>query len=132
MIRPLKDGGLHISKALNYQLGLLLQFIGKSPESVIQESVLFTDSIVGMKNKRGYVQIGYGMTFETQIEPNDARNFAMSIFAAADAAETDEFFFSFVQQKLKITDDKKVALLLNDFRKSRANFWERGKNENEK
>lgn len=88
----------------------------------IEEGILFAESIYGFRTRKPIVKISYGITFETQMSPEEARQFAHSIFEAAEAAETDAFLMEWLEKRIGIdTDEGKVAVLA-DFRKWHENF----------
>lgn len=87
------------------------------PEQIHEE--LFTaEAILGMETRRGIVRLGYGITFDLQVSPFEARKIALSILEAADAAEGDEFLVTFLQKKVGVGLDGAVAVL-RDFREMR-------------
>lgn len=55
----------------------------------------------------------------TQMKPATARQLALSLFAAADAAESDGFLVGFFQKEIGIEDMRMIAGLLVQFREYR-------------
>lgn len=85
----------------------------------IEEGVLYAESMYGLNTREPIVKISYGITFECQMSPTEAREFALSVLAAAEGAETDAFMVDWLAKNVKITDPAKVALFISDFRRSR-------------
>lgn len=90
----------------------------------IEEGMLYAESMFGFKSRQPIVKISYGITFEVQISPSEARHFAHSILEAAEAAETDAFMVEFIKTRVGINEDEMVAAFLNDFRKARETAQE--------
>lgn len=77
----------------------------------IHEEVFSAEAIFGQQTRRGIVRIGYGITFDLQMSPFEARKIAMSILEAADAAESDEFIITFLTQKVGVDIEGAVSVL---------------------
>lgn len=90
----------------------------------IQENILYAESIFGQRTKRGLVRLSHGITFELVISPEEARFFALSVLESAQAAETDEILMTWLGNTVGITDEKKRAQVLLDFRQIRIRMRE--------
>lgn len=81
------------------------------------ENILWASSIYGAKTKKGLVKI----TFEHRdvlISPDEARQFARSVFEAAEAAEVDAFLVTWTQGTVGVDEEHSVQIL-REFRKWR-------------
>src|SRR5438128_1686279 len=76
--------------------------------------VLWASSMYGRNSQKGLVQI-FIRGKEVVMTPAEARQFALSVFVAADAAESDEFLLGFLR-RAGISDDEKLAAVLAEFR----------------
>ncbi|MCD9186750.1 MAG: hypothetical protein LUM44_09970 [Pyrinomonadaceae bacterium] len=86
----------------------------KNEEHEINEGMLYAESLFGHKSRKGLVKLSYGITFEIQLLPSDARAFALSILEAAEAAETDELIWQFFTNEIGIIeDDVKTGMLIS-------------------
>lgn len=90
----------------------------------IQENILYAESIFGRNTQKGLVRLSHGITFELVISPEEARFFALSILEAAQAAETDEILMTWLGEAVGITNEKKRAQVLLDFRQIRIKMRE--------
>lgn len=82
--------------------------------------MFFAESIFGAVTRRGLVKLTVGNE-EKKMHPDDARAFAMSIFAAAEAAEMDEVLVRFLTETKDLQfPDEAAAALLREFRQLRA------------
>ena len=79
------------------------------------ERTLWAISIFGQKERKGLVQLRLEDK-EVQMHVDDARDFAISILTAAEAAETDEFLMTFLSDKVGLKDDVSRVQVLKDFR----------------
>lgn len=85
----------------------------------IEEGMLYAESMFGFNSRKPIVRISYGITFEVQVSPAEARHFAQSILEAAEGAETDAFMVNFMQTKVGFNEDQQIAAFMADFRKER-------------
>jgi hypothetical protein len=83
-------------------------------EDDVKEHTLWAESIYGHNTKKGLVKLSV-QNAEIICEPLEARLFAFSILEAAEAAETDEWFMSYMGEALG-EPEKEVLLMLNEFR----------------
>lgn len=97
--------------------------MNNEPEQ-IHEEMFSAEAIFGNETRRGIVRIGYGITFDLQMSPVEARKIAMSILEAADAAESDEFIITFLTQKVGV-DIEGAASVLGEFRQLRDEMRKR-------
>jgi hypothetical protein len=81
-------------------------------------NVLWASTIFGGKTKKGIVVLSLNDQELVQLEPDNAREFALSVIGAAEAAEQDEFMYRFALQA--IGGEREAALLLAEYRKFRA------------
>lgn len=79
---------------------------------------LWASSMFGYNSRKGLVQI-FIRGKEVVMTPTEARTFALSVFEAADAAESDEFLVKFLEKKIKVPPEGQVAIL-KEFREFRA------------
>jgi hypothetical protein len=79
---------------------------------------LWASSMFGHKSRKGLVQI-FIRGQEVVMTPLEARTFALTVFEAADAAESDEFLMGFLAAKVGVPPDGQ-AEILNEFRQFRA------------
>lgn len=94
-------------------------------EIIEEENVFFVESIFGHVTKRGLVRLSYGMMFDITVSPSEARMMAMSMLEAAEAAEVDEMLMGFLKDRVGVEDEMLQALVLVDFRTTRAEFRKR-------
>jgi len=98
------------------------QLIG---QAVMQEIVkrdprmgeISTQGIVSNQNGKPYVQFACDIS-PTQFTPGKAREVALMLLEAADAAESDAVLMAFARNEIGL-DDVRAAQLLDQFRKSR-------------
>jgi hypothetical protein len=64
------------------------------------------------------IKMDYPKDHPLQIHPDEARQLAMNLLEAAEAADTDSFLFEFVSKDLN-TGDKAAAGILMEYRKFR-------------
>jgi hypothetical protein len=87
-----------------------------------EQPILMTNSIVCGKDHAPMVQFEWGeMRF--QLMPNEARDLAVRILKAAEAAESDAFILHFLEAKLEIKDpyaQSGILLTFREFREERA------------
>lgn len=73
----------------------------------------------GHRTREPYVQmLCHAKDFMTQMSPADARDLAMNLLMAADAAEGDAFMMDFAMKKIGL-DERRAAQILMDFREWR-------------
>lgn len=83
------------------------------------ESVrLWVRSILGSREKRGLIELLLNEKSIIMMDLASARDFHRNLGAAIEAAQTDEFLFTFLSQRLGLPDDK-CAAVLQDFREMR-------------
>ena len=83
------------------------------------EKILWAISLYGKETKKGIVELRIGDS-NVQCSPEEAREFALNIMTAAEAAETDEFLMHFMREIIKISDDDYNHLkFLKEFRNFR-------------
>lgn len=75
---------------------------------------LWASSGYGANTRQPFVTIHWKDVVQ-QLSPEKAREFAMSILEAAEAAEQDAFMFEFTQKACDF-DDQAAAALLNEYR----------------
>lgn len=82
--------------------------------------VINVSSGYGHNTREPFVQIEmeYPKDHPLQIHPDEARQFAMNLLQAADAADSDQFLFEYVSKELR-AGDQAAAGILNEFRKFR-------------
>lgn len=76
-----------------------------------------TQGIVSSANGKPYVQFALDIS-PTQFTPGKAREVALMLLEAADAAESDAVLMAFARESIGL-DDTGAAQLLNQFRKAR-------------
>lgn len=97
----------------------------KNEKEQIEENILYAESLFGHQTRRGLVRLSYGITFEIVISPEEARFFAMSVLEAAQAAETDEILMNWLRRQIGVSDERKAAQVLIDFRNTRIEMRRR-------
>lgn len=85
--------------------------------------VLWASSMFGHNSRKGLVQI-FIRGKEVVMTPTEARTFALSVFEAADAAESDEFLMTFLSKRVGVDEPEKLAAILGEFREFRASKQE--------
>jgi hypothetical protein len=75
-------------------------------------------SIFGAASRRGGVNLSVNDT-QTQMDTKKAREIGLMLIEAAEAAESDEVFMKFLEEKVGITDAEKVQAMLLDLRELR-------------
>lgn len=95
---------------------------GKNEEETIHEGILYAESIYGANTRKGLVKLSYGITFEIVCSPNEAREFALSVLEAAEAAESDELVMSWLRNRIGLKEVERGVEVLKDFRKMREQF----------
>jgi hypothetical protein len=85
--------------------------VGSSHQVVVE-------SYVSNQGERGYVKLTWG-TETGKLTPNEARAHALRLLEAADAAESDEFLFSWLPT-VNITGFGSKLKVLREFRKLRV------------
>lgn len=85
------------------------------------EDVFTVETIFGHETRKGIVRIGYGLTFDLQMSPKEARKIATDILEAADAAESDEFLVKFLMGTVGVPLEG-AAAVLQEFRAAREDF----------
>jgi hypothetical protein len=80
---------------------------------------LWASSMFGHHSRKGLVQV-FIRGQEVVMTPAEARAFAVSVFEAADAAESDEFLMGFFADRVGIHEGQKLATILGEFREFRA------------
>lgn len=75
-------------------------------------------SIVSGRDHRPYVQLRKDGEIFTQMSPGEARQYAMQIIEAAEAAQGDAFIVGFIQQRTGVEWEKATRVLVDyrDFR----------------
>jgi hypothetical protein len=79
---------------------------------------LWAYSIFGVETRKGLVKLVRDKEVIATVSPAEARDWALNILQAAEAAETDEFMWAFFTGTIGI-DENKAAQVLVDFRKYR-------------
>lgn len=82
------------------------------------EVTFWAKSIYGGGTDRPLVELGWGEDVH-QVSPDEARAIAVSIFEAAESAETDAFIVQWLRGKIGL-EIRGVAQVLRDFREWRA------------
>jgi hypothetical protein len=95
----------------------------ETPEQ-IHEEMFSVEAMFGANERRGLVRIGYGITFDLQMSPLEARKIAFQILEAADAAETDEFVIAFLTTRVGVPLENAVPVL-REFREMREAMRQR-------
>lgn len=81
--------------------------------------LLWAISLYGVKTKKGIVEIRIDNQV-VQVSPEEAREFALSVFHAADSAESDEFIMTWFESiGGKQIDPTKLLLEFRKFRESK-------------
>lgn len=75
------------------------------------ELTLWARSIYGTHSRKGYVELAFPAP-TMLITPGEARSYAASILEAAEAAETDEFLMSWLDQVVGSDLQSSVKLLI--------------------
>lgn len=91
-------------------------------ELIEEKGVTFeVSSGFGHNTQAPYVQVLIKKAdWMTQMSPATARELAMSLFAAADAAESDGFLVGFLQKTIGVKDMSAIVSVLVQFREYRA------------
>ena len=86
---------------------------------MIQEGdpVVRVSSAFGLNTRRPYLI--EGADWMTLMSPDNARELAMNLLEAAEAAESDGFMVHFMKNAMEIDDDGAFASVLSEFRKYR-------------
>lgn len=84
-----------------------------------KQDTIQIETMLASRSLKGKVILRWG-TEEGELSPYEAREHAMKVMAAADAAETDEFLFGFIR---KVGDDKLAAAALKEFREFRERLF---------
>ncbi len=86
-----------------------------------QELIVFmVTSGFGHNTQKPFVQVLIERAdFMTQMSPENARELAMNLLSAADAAESDGIFVTFLRDRLNFTDMRGIATILSEFREYR-------------
>lgn len=79
--------------------------------------MIHAESFVSNKDHEGYVRLEWGKQ-KGKLNPAEARMFAMTILACAEAAESDAFLINFLMQKVEM-DFERAILIMRDFREYR-------------
>lgn len=80
------------------------------------EKCLWAISIFSQESRAGLVELRLDEKQKIVISPNEARDFALSILEAAEAAESDDFLIHFMEDRIKITEFFSQMEVLRDFR----------------
>lgn len=85
-----------------------------------QEHINFlVTSGYGWKHRQPFISVTVGAKdFHVQMSTDEARDLAMNLIQAAEAAEQDAFLFEWAQREVGV-NDKQAAGLLSEFRKWR-------------
>lgn len=89
------------------------------PDATTPPTEILVESGVSYPGWRSFVNLRFGDQ-RAQLTPESAREHALSILAAADAAESDAFIIDFLQKRVGLTDPEKLAAVLSDFRAFRG------------
>jgi len=82
------------------------------------ETTLWAKSIFGHATRKGLVEIEIKGA-EVTCSPTEARAFAYSLLEAAEAADTDEFIMTWLNERIGIKDDQAAYQVLREFREKR-------------
>lgn len=82
-----------------------------------RQGEISTQSIVSSQTGKPYVQFALDIS-PTQFTPGKAREIALMLLEAADAAESDAALMAFARDQIGL-DDARAAQLLDQFRKAR-------------
>jgi hypothetical protein len=88
--------------------------MGEQERGLDKQDCLSVNSIVSAATGRGIVTVEWGSE-KGQLETFEARNLAMNLLSAADAAESDAFLVDWCRTRLSLKDEQMGALLI-DFR----------------
>jgi hypothetical protein len=82
---------------------------------------LWAASLFGAREKKGRVDLSEvdeqgKVVWQRQVSIDEARNFAMHILEAAEAAETDEILWYWLQDEVKAGSEQNLAKMLLAFR----------------
>jgi hypothetical protein len=80
-----------------------------------KEYTLWAYSIYGAQTRRGLVKLVKDKEIIATVEPSVAREWALNILQAAEAAETDEFLMYLLTNKVGMNEQNAVSVL-QDFR----------------
>lgn len=86
----------------------------------MDNSVININSIVSSRDYRPFVQLNWG-SGGCQMTPDEAREHAYKILAAAEAAESDAFLVDFLREKVGLSTAVDVSMILQHFREFREN-----------
>jgi hypothetical protein len=84
----------------------------------MSNDVINISSVVSSRDYRPFVQLKWGDE-GCQMTPDEAREHAYSILSAAEAAESDAIFVTFLNEKIGLKEGADISLLLLDLRKFR-------------
>ena len=83
-------------------------------------SEITVQSMVSMRTREPMVSIYWPKDVDAaQLTPDKAREFALSVLQAAEAAEQDEFMFTFATKRIGV-DEASAAGLINEYRLHRG------------
>lgn len=88
------------------------------------DTQVWVKTMYGAKSKQALVTLQWGDRTPFQFPPTKAREIAMMLLEAAEAAEQDGFVVEFFKDKIGVGEEE-VAVILNEFRVWRDK--ERGK-----
>lgn len=80
---------------------------------------ILIESAFGFRTRKPFVVLRWG-EMRGQLTPAAARQHALRIMEAADAAESDALLVRFLQQRVGIQEDEKAIAILSDFRAMRG------------
>lgn len=83
------------------------------------DRVFWATTIFGAKTHKGLVRLELDGNELVLLEPDNARELALNILRAAEAAETDEFIWRFATSTLN-ADERTALALLRDMRQFRT------------
>lgn len=117
----LRDAGYNQAFHENAGHGLVIDMHGiavatAQPEEY--ETTLWAKSIFGHNTRKGLVEIEIKGA-EVTCSPTEARAFAYSLLEAAEAADTDEFIMTWLQDRVGVKGDEAAFQVLREFREKR-------------
>lgn len=85
-----------------------------------KETTFWVTNGFGHNTQQPFVQVLIERAdFVTQMSPANARELALNLLEAAEAAESDGFLITFLRKNIKVNDGHAIALVLLEFRKWR-------------
>lgn len=92
------------------------------------EDTIWASGIVSFESQLPFVHIDWGEK-KAQFTPDEARAFALTVFEAADSAESDAFLVHWLKDKVHISEPSDYAGMLNEFRQYRESLRAKGESD---